>query len=157
MTRFTNLFSTPGREIPKIIPAAFLIFAWLGFLDSAYLTLEHYMGAVPPCSVVSGCEKVLLSPYAELFGVPVALFGALYYFGVLFFTAGYLIAKRVRWLLCAAILPFFGFLGTLWFLYAQAFILRAFCLYCLASAALTGALAVVSLLFFRKVFYNKPR
>jgi uncharacterized membrane protein len=37
------------------------------------------------------------------------------------------------------------FLATLWFLYLQAFVIRAFCAYCLLSAAVTAALALLVL------------
>ncbi len=36
------------------------------------------------------------------------------------------------------------FAATLWLLYVQAFVLRAFCAYCLLSAAVTTALVVVA-------------
>ena len=37
------------------------------------------------------------------------------------------------------------FLVTLWLLYVQAYVLHAFCQYCLLSAAITTALAVIVL------------
>ena len=37
------------------------------------------------------------------------------------------------------------FLATLWFLYLQAFVIRAFCTYCLISAAVTTTLALLVL------------
>ncbi|MBI2573878.1 MAG: vitamin K epoxide reductase family protein [Candidatus Wildermuthbacteria bacterium] len=155
MTRFASLFSTPSRAIPNLFPYLFLLLSWLGFLDSAYLAIEHYRGVIPSCSVIAGCEKVLTSPYSEFFGIPVALFGVLFYLAVLFLTVGYFVSKNAKLFLCASFVPFFGLAGTLWFLYAQAFLLGAFCLYCLASAAITFALAILSLLFFRKILYTR--
>ncbi len=35
------------------------------------------------------------------------------------------------------------FLATLWFVYLQAFVIKAFCVYCLLSAAITTALTLV--------------
>ena len=37
------------------------------------------------------------------------------------------------------------FLATLWFLYLQAFVIKAFCTYCLISAAVTTTLALLVL------------
>ncbi len=35
------------------------------------------------------------------------------------------------------------FLATLWFLYLQAFVIHAFCFYCLLSAAVTTTLTLI--------------
>jgi uncharacterized membrane protein len=73
-------------------------------------------------------------------GIPVALLGALAYFSVFAFATfaafGY---ARARTLL----IPIIGamFLATLWLLYVQAFLLHAYCRYCLFSAAITFLLA----------------
>lgn len=154
MTRFASLFSTQSRAINNWFPYSFLALGWLGFLDSLYLTIEHYLGTVPSCSVIAGCEKVLTSQYSELFGLPVALLGVAYYFAVFALAGGYLAVKHAALLLYAASVPFFGLVWTIWFLYVQAFVLRAFCLYCLLSAAITLALVFLSLLFFRRIVYN---
>ena len=69
-----------------------------------------------------------------------ALLGAVAYFCVFasatFAAFGHM---RARILL----IPIIGamFLATLWFLYVQAFVLHAYCRYCLFSAALTFLLA----------------
>src|SRR5207253_9768944 len=86
------------------------------------------------------CFRVLGSSYSKLGGIPVALLGAVSYFCVFAFATfaafGY---ARVRILL----IPIVGamFLATLWFLYVQAFVLHAYCRYCLFSAAITFLLA----------------
>jgi len=73
-------------------------------------------------------------------GVPVALLGALAYFSVFTFATfaafGYARART-------PLIPIIGamFLATLWFLYVQAFVLHAYCRYCLFSAAITFLLA----------------
>jgi uncharacterized membrane protein len=67
--------------------------------------------------------------------VPVAGLGALAYFGVftlsVFAAFGYLRAQKLF-----AVLVWAMFAGTLWFLFVQAFLLHAFCRYCLFSAAI---------------------
>jgi uncharacterized membrane protein len=73
-------------------------------------------------------------------GIPVALLGAVAYFCVFalatFAAFGY---ARARPLLIATVCAMF--LATLWFLYVQAFVLHAYCRYCLFSAAITFLLA----------------
>jgi uncharacterized membrane protein len=127
--------SRPFKIIPKSIVLAFLIVSVVGFLDATYLTAKHYLGEVPTCSILEGCEKVLISSYATLGGVPVALPGAVYYLVIFLSLVAYLDTPRRSILRFTAYLTFFGFLASLGFIYLQLFVLRAICLYCMASAA----------------------
>jgi uncharacterized membrane protein len=72
--------------------------------------------------------------------VPLALVGAVAYFSVFSFAIlaafGY---ARVRRFLLFTVWSMFAV--TLWLLYTQAFILHAFCRYCLFSAAMVFLLA----------------
>lgn len=120
---------------PRWLAPAFLIVGLLGFLDATYLAVEHYRGVVPPCSIVAGCERVTTSQYATVFGVPVALGGALYYVTILALAVAYLDRRRPALLRLAAYLTFGGMAASLWFVYVQLFILKAICLYCMFSAA----------------------
>jgi uncharacterized membrane protein len=83
---------------------------------------------------------VLGSSYGKLGGIPVAMLGALAYFTVFAFATfaafGYSWAPKFVALIAGAM-----FLMTLWFLYVQAFLLHAYCRYCLFSAALTFLIA----------------
>jgi uncharacterized membrane protein len=111
-----------------------------GLADATYLTVTHLTGDDLVCGPSWGCSAVLSSVYASVAGIPTAAFGALAYF-VAFSSAtlaafGY---ARARTLLMLVVIAMFG--ATLWLLYLQAFILHAFCPFCLLSAALTFLLA----------------
>ena len=74
-----NIFKESRSFISKLpILAAFV--ALIGLADSVYLTIHHFTGEAVPCNLVTGCEKVLTSQYAEMFGIPTAAFGAAAYF-----------------------------------------------------------------------------
>jgi len=113
--------------------------ALIGLADSAYLTVTHLTGEDVLCG--SGdCSAVLGSVYATVAGIPTAAFGALAYFAV--FSSALLAAfgyTRARIFLTLVVAVMFGV--TVWLLYVQAFILHAFCPFCLLSAALTFFLA----------------
>ncbi|HYK08258.1 MAG TPA: vitamin K epoxide reductase family protein [Candidatus Eisenbacteria bacterium] len=118
----------------RILPYLLLIFAVLGFLDATYLTIQHYAHSIPPCTV-GGCETVLTSTWAVLFGVPVALMGAVFYGVVLVLTGIYLTLSNKQYaisnmlfLLCSL-----GFLVGIGLILVQAFVLHAWCYYCLFS------------------------
>lgn len=113
-----------------------------GLADAVYLTVEHLTGRSVRCTITSGCSEVLGSHYASIGGYPLALFGALAYFTA--FSLATLAAfgsKRAGDLL--AILVALMFAMTLWLLYVQAFVLEAYCQYCLLSAAITSLLVVI--------------
>ena len=132
-TLFVNTSLPPDRAIPKWIPIAFLVIALLGFTDAAYLTILHYLEQIPPCSIVDGCEEVTTSEFSALFGVPISLFGALYY---LFFIGAilfYFDTKNLHTLFFISLVSITGFLVSLFLLYLQLFVLNALCLYCLFS------------------------
>ena len=114
-----------------------------GLADATYLTVQALTGETLVCGGSPDCFRVLGSSYARMGGIPVALFGAVAYFSVFSFATfaafGYARARTFLILTIAAM-----FLVTLWFLYVQAFLLHAFCRYCLFSAAVTFLLAGIA-------------
>ena len=67
-----------GRRIPWL-PLVAILLAMVGVGDSIYLTWHHYTAEAVPCSLTGGCEMVLTSPYATIYDIPIALFGAVAY------------------------------------------------------------------------------
>ena len=127
----------------------FLIVSFLGFADATYLTINHYLEVIPPC-LTGGCELVTTSSYATWGAVPVALVGAIYYFIILLAALLYKLEGWQRGLLVLKYLPTVGLLGSLYFVYLQAFIINAWCQYCLLSAATSTALFVASIFLLRR-------
>jgi len=116
------------------------VLAALGIGETTYLTASHLAGANVVCVASSGCSEVLRSVYASVGGIPLAAIGALGYFAA--FSTAILAAFGYRRAPDAlAIIVGLMFLTTLWLLYVQAFLLHAFCDYCLLSAALVFLLA----------------
>jgi len=121
----------PG--IPKTIILPYVLLALLGFADASYLTISHYQGKIPPCSLVNGCEKVLTSGYATILGIPTALFGAIFYLTLFVLVLLYLDSKKTWTIGLCVYLSFIGFLVSLILLYLQVFVIGALCFYCLVS------------------------
>jgi uncharacterized membrane protein len=69
----------------KTIRFAEYIIAGLGLAISIYLTLYHYAGVPLVCSDsgIINCASVLNSPYAYVFGIPVAVFGIIFFLAML--------------------------------------------------------------------------
>jgi uncharacterized membrane protein len=119
------------------------IVSLIGLADAIYLTVEHVTGQSVRCTIVAGCSEVLSSQYAVVAGVPLAAIGAAAYFTVfslaILAAFGYRIAGT---LLTAVVLLMF--LVSLWLIYLQAFVIHAFCQFCLLSAAVTTALTIIA-------------
>jgi len=119
-----------------IIYIAAAIVSLAGLADATYLSVQALTGETLGCGGSPDCFRVLGSSYARIKGIPVALFGVLAYFSAFTFATfaafGY---ARARMFLIPTICAMF--LATLWFLYVQAFLLHAYCRYCLFSAAVT--------------------
>jgi uncharacterized membrane protein len=131
---------TGRSRLPIILHSIAAVVALAGLAESTYLTVLALTGETAICGGSAGCFQVLGSSYARIGALPISGLGALAYFGVftfaLFAAFGYLRARLFFVVTVGAM-----FAATLWLLYVQAFILHAFCRYCLVSAAIVFLLA----------------
>ncbi len=109
---------------------------------SLYLAWQAFAGQrVAGCGPESSCNDVLNSRWAVVLGIPVSVFGVLLYG----FLLGCAVRKqpmspsllRLRGIACYVVLA-----GALWFTFAQAALLKAFCPWCCTAHGL-ASLAVV--------------
>lgn len=130
--------------------------ATIGAAVTAYLTVTKLTGDPTACPT-GGCDVVLSSPYATLFGLPLALFGFLAYASMVVFAIAPLLidssrqkdlrANSERW---TGLLLFMGatamtiFSGYL--MYLIAFVIKAVCIYCVGSALLSTSLLILSII-----------
>ncbi|HWT03123.1 MAG TPA: vitamin K epoxide reductase family protein [Pyrinomonadaceae bacterium] len=122
--------------------AAAALLALVGLADSIYLTVEHLAGRSVPCTITGGCEQVLNSPYSTVGPVPLSALGAAAYFTAFSLATlaafGYRRAGDFMLYLAAVMLAVSVYLFVL-----QAFVLKAFCQFCLLSAVITLLLAII--------------
>ena len=135
--------------------------ALVGALLTAYLTVVKLAGGEVACSADAaaagaGCNSVLDSEYATVFGLPLSLFGFLAYTSMAGFALGPLAVnrdtnKKLRtqledwtWLLllagATAMTVFSGYL-----MYVLAFNLQTLCIYCISSALFALSLLVLTI------------
>jgi uncharacterized membrane protein len=116
-----------------------LVLAFFGIAVSAYLSQHETNGDPLLCDIqnLSGCNLVVSSPYSHILGVSLADFGFLFY-TILFVLAAFelvLFNQLIRHTLQGFAL--IGISASLYSIYTQVFLVRALCIYCLASAAIT--------------------
>jgi uncharacterized membrane protein len=112
--------------------------ALLGLAISIYLTYVHYAGIEPVCSSISNCERVQSSEYADLVGIPVAVLG----------IAGYaaILASLLTRVDVTALLSYLAVAFSAYLTWAELFKIDAICQWCVASAIITVAIAVLATL-----------
>jgi uncharacterized membrane protein len=133
--------SAAGRRRTTLHIATALV-SLLGLADAIYLTVEHITGQSVRCTIVAGCQEVLSSSYSVLAGVPLAAIGAAAYFSVFSLATlaafGYRFAGQLLLPLVAVMC-----IASIWLIYLQAFVIRAYCQYCLFSAAVSFVLTIL--------------
>ena len=108
--------------------------ALAGFFDSGYLAALDYRHILPPCTITKGCDIVLTSRFARIFGIPMGVYGVLFFIALIFILLveneqnGFY--KYFRLFIIAGIVVSFVLL------YIQGFVLHAFCQYCVLVEAL---------------------
>ena len=127
----------------KARAAAIALIAFLGMMDTFYISFKRGSGQVPPCHVTHGCSDVLTSKYSTLGPIPLSWLGLAFYLSV--FSCAILALTDAANLLHLIFWPaLFGFLVSLSLTSIQAFVLHAYCEYCLLSALLVTSIFAVS-------------
>jgi len=139
-----------------------------GIFDAGYITYEKILGVVPPCRPGFACATVLESPWAYIGPIPLSVYGLGYYFAILTIAIMYFLQFDVRkitqklipekenkflitlrnmstreWMMAFST---FGFFFSLYLMSIMAFIIQAWCYYCLLSAAACITLFILNLL-----------
>lgn len=117
------------------------VLALLGAGIAAYLTYVRYTGGTVACTT-GGCELVQGSRYSAVAGIPVALIGLV---GYLCIAASTLVRGEAGAAIGLA-LTAVGFAFATYLLYLQAFVIEAFCHWCLASDGVLTVLLVLGAL-----------
>lgn len=116
------------------------LLAVFGIAASSLALREHYRTDTSPCSINEkwDCGIVNHSPYAVLWGVPVATIG----------IAGYLllgILALKRWYLALLPLSLGALAFSLYLAHIEAHLLGVWCVYCVASLAVISAFALLDI------------
>lgn len=127
----------------------------LGLFDSLYLLWVYTSPSRAMVCLGSGCDAVRASSYAHLFGVPLPAFGvasytvlALLIFAEVFASArlGRAIQYAVAGISCA------GFLFSIYLTSLEAFVIHAWCAWCVVSALDMTGILILSVLEVRRPF-----
>lgn len=135
-----GISDSPSDRLDRRLGIAIAVVCLIGIGIAGYLTYVHYAGLKVLCLSSGGCETVQASRYAELAGVPVSLLGLVGYIGILLSLL--LRGDLGRFSGFALALVGFGF--SMYLTYRELFTIKAICQWCVASAVLMTALAVMT-------------
>lgn len=146
----TNLRHLSKMQLAKnkYILIALILLSFLGFLDSTYLAILHFQNTFPSCSILYGCEIVLSSIYSSFFGIPTALFGS-FYFAAIFIFLIWIFEQGKLIPIFFVFVTLLGAIGGIGLILIQAFVLRAFCQYCLVADVITSVISLLTFWLFR--------
>jgi uncharacterized membrane protein len=136
--------------------------AILGAINTAYITITRLSKTVAACPT-SGCERVLDSPYATVFGLPLAVFGLVAYLGMAILALAPLAIspeqnrklrtnlENLTWrLLFVGATAMTVFSGYLMYVMVSQFVSKfgagGICYYCIASAVFALSMFVLTLI-----------
>jgi uncharacterized membrane protein len=127
------------------LPLLAAVVAVVGLIDSVYLTIHHLTAETVPCGQGFDCGAVLSSQYAEIAGIPLAAFGVAAYFIAFSLATLAAFGNRKMWFLFGVQVTLMA-MASAYFVYLQAFVIKAYCQYCLLSAGICFTLFTIALI-----------
>lgn len=138
---------------------AVLVFSFIGLADAWYLGNAGLNNAPVACdiAVLNGCDSVLSSPYAHFIGIPLGVYGALFYAAVFMLAAIALILPGRHVYMPLFYLTSIGAGISLILAVIQVTLIKALCVYCLISGLTSFVLFGISLIFFLRFRTRKTQ
>jgi uncharacterized membrane protein len=144
--------ASAGKPIPhglKWMELAIPILALIGLGVAGYLTYVEIQLAEAFCGPVGDCNAVQSSPYSRLFGlIPIGVLGVVVYVVLLIVWLWGWFSDH-RWSRYAFrvifVLALVGTLFSIYLTYLELFVIKAVCMWCLASAVIMTLIMLLSL------------
>src|SRR5512136_1639863 len=125
-----------------------IILAILGAADAIYLLIYKLTGNNQMCLGNGGCHDVNFSPFSEIYGIPVSVFGISAFLAILCILV---LEKRFKFVEKYGPMVIFGIcLGGVVFsaylTYLEVYIIHAICPFCVVSAVLITLLFILAII-----------
>jgi uncharacterized membrane protein len=125
-----------------------IILTTIGLLVSIYMTIYKITSNDSMCIGSGDCKTVNASRYAEVYGIPVAVLGVAGYAAIL---AVLLLGHRPGFLQQNGTLLFFGlsltgFLFTLYLVFVEVALIKAYCPFCITSQTAMTLIFIISVI-----------
>lgn len=121
-----------------------LVVALLGLLVSGYLLVAYASAGPILCVGGHGCDTVRASKWSALLGIPTPLYGIIYYLLLGIGAALWAPANWEKLRVPLFLLTGVGLAVSGWLSYLEAFVVGAWCAWCVASALLATVAFVIT-------------
>ena len=125
-----------------------IILTIIGLLVSIYMTIYKITSNDSMCIGSGDCKTVNASRYAEVYGIPVAVLGVAGYAAIL---AVLLLERKPGFFQQNGTLLFFGlsltgFLFTLYLIFVETVLIKAYCPFCITSQTAMTIIFIISVI-----------
>jgi uncharacterized membrane protein len=137
----------PHKTAPALLWST-VVLGILGMADAVYLLIYKLTGNPHMCLGNGGCHNVNFSPYSEIYGIPVSIFGILAYLGILvilFLEPRAKIAKENGPLAVFGI-SLVGVAFSAYLTYLEIYVIHAICPFCVASAIIITLIFILAII-----------
>lgn len=140
--RLCGVFASYNRRTGDFVRYLIVLLAIAGIVVSSLALKVHYDTGSEPCSINDkwDCGVVNHSPYAVMYGVPVAAIGIVGYLLVAILA----FLRKRGWLLLAVLA---GLAFALYLTNIEAHVLEVWCVYCVISQAIIAVLTLLVLIW----------
>jgi uncharacterized membrane protein len=118
--------------------AVLAVLAVVGLLDSWYIFYKKQKNEKLVCFIGQDCNEVLNSRYSHIYGVPNEVLGIIFYLSVLGMVSlvalGVPALHGISLMAIIHLIAFFALLLSIFLTAIQAFVLKAWCEYCLIAS-----------------------
>ena len=140
--------NSPLDKIANALYWSTVIITILGAADALYLLIYKLTGNPHMCLGNGGCHNVNFSPYSEINGIPVSVFGLCAYLAILCILV---LEARVKIAKEYGPLAIFGIsLGgvafTAYLTYLEIYVIHALCPFCVASAIIITFIFILAII-----------
>jgi uncharacterized membrane protein len=145
--RIVQIFTLDRTPLARATMGGIPFLALAGLAVAAYLAYVEITHVAAVCGPVGECNAVQTSAYALFLGIPVAVWGLLYYLAVVALWAGqrYLVGRWANLSLLGLLgLTLFGTLFSIYLTCLELFAIRAICSWCLSSAVISTVLMLLA-------------
>jgi uncharacterized membrane protein len=124
------------------------LFAFFGALDALYLLIYKLTGTVQMCLGNGGCHNVNFSPYSEVYGIPISVFGLSAYLAILciLFLEGRVKIAQENGPLAIFGISLGGVAYSAYLTYLEIYVIHAICPFCVASAILITLIFILAII-----------
>jgi uncharacterized membrane protein len=117
----------------KLVLWTILTLSIAGFADATFLAMQKLVGSPIACSGSNGCGVVDASTYSSVWGIPLALLGSIFYAVTILLLVQYLLRRQKKIFKIASAVLIAGGVFSIYLIVLQAFVIKAWCYYCIIS------------------------